>query len=54
MIYYNPTVKLLLIPYTDEKVRVYYDGFASFQMPLIGKRPPFYTNPQYEAYEPVI
>ncbi len=53
--YYHPEVKLLLVNHSDEKVEVFYNtNQIPFKMPLIGQRPPFYTNPQYEQYYPKI
>lgn len=53
--YYNPEVKLLLVNDTKEKVSVLYGAdFNVFEMPLIGKRPPYYTNPRYISYFPAI
>ncbi|KEF38553.1 hypothetical protein M670_02179 [Schinkia azotoformans MEV2011] len=53
--YYHPEVKLLLVNHSNEKVKVLYDSNQiPFNMPLIGPRPPFYTNPQYVQYYPKI
>ncbi|MCH1624054.1 hypothetical protein [Fredinandcohnia quinoae] len=53
--YYNPEVKLLLIPFSNEKVNIQYnEDPVKFQLPMIGPRPPFYANPRYEEYYPVI
>lgn len=53
--YYNPEVKFLLINQSEEKVDVVYDAnHTPFPMPLIGKRPPYYAYPRYEAYYPVV
>ncbi|MEC1639944.1 hypothetical protein P9E76_18965 [Schinkia azotoformans] len=53
--YYHPEVKLLLVNHSNEKVKVLYDSNQiPFKMPLIGPRPPFYTNPQYVQYYPKI
>lgn len=54
MYYYSPEVKLLLIPHSNEKVNVQYACNACYQLPKIGFRPPYYCNPRYEAYYPVI
>ncbi|GIO25867.1 hypothetical protein [Ornithinibacillus bavariensis] len=49
--YYNPEVRLLLIPQSDQKVTVTYTASQNrFKLPLIGPRPPFYTNPIYQPY----
>lgn len=53
--YYNPEVKLLLIRYSKEKVQVRYNNNPrSFDLPLIGPRPPYYANPVYTPYQPLI
>lgn len=51
--YYNPEVKFLLIKSADEKANVQYHEHV-FGLPVIGERPPYYTNPRYEPYYPVI
>ncbi|KPH74976.1 hypothetical protein AFL42_09270 [Oceanobacillus caeni] len=53
--YYNPEVKYLLINQSNEKVAVFYNkNQKPFELPMIGNRPPYYCNPRYEAYYPVI
>ncbi|WP_185113121.1 MULTISPECIES: hypothetical protein [Bacillaceae] len=53
--YYSEQVKLLLVEHSDEKVEVLYDSNPyAFVLPLIGSRPPYYYNPRYEPYYPVI
>jgi hypothetical protein len=53
--YYNPEVQLLLINQSEEKVELQYNSNPSpFLMPKIGPRPPYYCNPRYEPYFPVI
>ena len=53
--YYNPEVKLLLVNASDEKVNVTYAfNEFPFKLPLIGPRPPYYTQPRYDPYYPVI
>ncbi|WP_197482202.1 hypothetical protein [Oceanobacillus sp. Castelsardo] len=53
--YYNPEVKYLLMTKSDKKVELYYNGNQKpFELPKIGKRPPYFYNPRYEAYYPVI
>ncbi|GIO23755.1 hypothetical protein [Oceanobacillus sp. J11TS1] len=53
--YYNPEVKLLLVNHSDEKVDVLYTASNhTFQLPKIGGRPPYFINPRYEQYYPVI
>ncbi|MDK7665286.1 hypothetical protein [Cytobacillus oceanisediminis] len=50
---FNPEVKLLLVNYSDEKVRMDYINH-SWSMSEIGWRPPFYTNPRYGFNYPII
>ncbi|WP_173391076.1 hypothetical protein [Robertmurraya massiliosenegalensis] len=50
---YNPEVTYLLINHSEEKVEVFYQN-QSFQLPLIGKRPPYYAYPKYEQSYPII
>ncbi|MFD1850920.1 hypothetical protein [Oceanobacillus bengalensis] len=53
--YYNPEVRLLLINHSNETVEMLYNANPStWTMPKIGPRPPYYTNPRYEAYYPII
>ncbi|WP_010651270.1 hypothetical protein [Oceanobacillus massiliensis] len=53
--YFNPEVKLLLLNYSAEKEEMRYDLNAEkIQVPKIGPRPPYYCNPRYEQYYPVI
>ncbi|MFS0672139.1 hypothetical protein [Ornithinibacillus sp. 179-J 7C1 HS] len=52
--YYNPEVKLLLMNQSDRKVVVSYLPGIQFQLPLISKRPPYFTNPKYVSYYPTI
>lgn len=50
-----PGVNLLLKGPSKEKVEVLYDSNSyTFEMPKIGPRPPFFTNPRCEKYYPVI
>ncbi|SEM15517.1 hypothetical protein SAMN05192533_101231 [Mesobacillus persicus] len=52
---YNPEVKLLLVNQSNEKETVVYNHNPyGFQLPKIGPRPPYYTNPRYEPYYPKI
>ena len=51
--YYNREVKLLLVNQSNEKEKVKYQS-KKFQAPKIGPRPPYYMNPRYEPYKPVI
>jgi len=50
---FYPEIKLLLIDESDQKVTMHYME-DSWKMPKIGQRPPFYTNPKYEAAYPII
>jgi hypothetical protein len=48
-------VELLLINHSDEKEEILYDSNPyAWQMPKIGPRPPYYTNPRYEQFYPLI
>lgn len=48
-------IKYLLIRESNEKVQVLYDGNATpFLLPKIGLRPPYYENPKFQPYYPVI
>ncbi|UOQ84076.1 hypothetical protein [Gracilibacillus salinarum] len=51
--YYNPEVRYLLLsaPFAKETVR--YKQYT-FNAPQITFRPPYYTNPQYVPYYPVL
>ncbi|GGB32465.1 hypothetical protein GCM10011409_07350 [Lentibacillus populi] len=50
---FNPKVKWLLVDQSDEKVKMNYLQH-SWLMPVIVKRPPYYTNPRYEPYYPLV
>ena len=55
MYYYNPEIRVLLVNHSDEKVEMLYDSNPNtWEMPLIGSRPPYYCYPRYEQYYPVI
>ncbi|WP_169728540.1 hypothetical protein [Salibacterium aidingense] len=46
---------VLLLPQSEEKVKVYYnDDPRPFSLPKIGPRPPYYCCPRYEPYYPVM
>jgi hypothetical protein len=48
-------VQLLLLNLSDEKVEVVYNSNPNaFKMPKIGPRPPYFFNPRYEQYYPII
>ncbi len=48
-------VQLLLVNHSDEKVEVAYNSNSeALEMPKIGPRPPYYFNPRYEQYYPLI
>ncbi|WP_010098786.1 hypothetical protein [Ornithinibacillus scapharcae] len=51
--YYNPEVKRLLKNHSDKRVTVSYLD-RNFILPKIGPRPPYYTNPRYEPYMPIL
>ncbi|WP_185959626.1 hypothetical protein [Lentibacillus cibarius] len=53
--YYNPEVWYLLLAQTGEKAEMRYDNNPNkWSVPVIGPRPPYYVNPRYEPYYPVI
>lgn len=52
---FSREVQLLVINQSDEKVEVIYnDNPQPFKMPKIGPRPPYYFNPRYQQYYPII
>jgi len=52
---FHPKVRLLLLNHSDEKVPMVYDNNPyTLSLPMIGPRPPYYTNPRYVQYDPVI
>lgn len=52
---FNPTVQLLLLNHSNEKVQMRYDSNPhTWSMPVIGPRPPYYANPRYELNYPLI
>ena len=52
---YNPEIQLLLINQSNEKVAVFYNSNPyPYLLPKIGARPPYYCNPRYEPYYPII
>ncbi|WP_187370988.1 hypothetical protein [Gracilibacillus massiliensis] len=53
--YYNPEVKYLLMPKSLEKETLLYNANLSrLKVPTIGPRPPYFTNPIYQPYYPII
>ncbi|WP_188456271.1 hypothetical protein [Virgibacillus oceani] len=53
--YYDPEVRLLLMNASAEKEKIVYDDNPNkLEVPKIGPRPPYYFNPRYEQYYPVI
>jgi hypothetical protein len=53
--YFSEEVKLLLVQHSEEKVELLYDSNPyTLEMPKIGSRPPYYCNPRYVPYYPVI
>lgn len=53
MLIFNLYADLLLRNYSDETIRGEYLNLV-WEMPLIGPRPPYYTNPRYDLNYPVI
>ncbi|WP_192869507.1 hypothetical protein [Lentibacillus sediminis] len=51
--YLSLEVKLLLVNQSNETVEMQYIDHK-WEMPKIGPRPPYYYNPRYEQYYPVI
>ncbi|WP_169802789.1 hypothetical protein [Neobacillus soli] len=52
---FSREILLLVVDHSDEKVELVYNANPySFKMPKIGPRPPYYYNPRYEQYFPVI
>jgi hypothetical protein len=52
---YSPEVRLLLVNESEETVDMLYnDNPFTWEMPLIGPRPPYYANPRYDQYYPVL
>lgn len=49
----NEDVRLLLLNYSNKTMNVYYLNYV-WKMPLIGLRPPYYTNPSYDLNYPII
>lgn len=52
---FNREVILLLVNQSDEKEElVYNNNPISILIPKIGSRPPYYYNPRYEQYYPIL
>ncbi|MFT4414250.1 hypothetical protein ACLM5H_10360 [Fredinandcohnia humi] len=55
MYYFNQEVTFLLMNESKEKVDLLYNtNETTFKLPVIGIRPPYYYNPRYEYYYPII
>jgi len=53
--YYNPEVRYLLMSQTYDKAKILYDNNSNaWSAPVIGSRPPYYTNPRYMPYYQLI
>ncbi|MCZ8538709.1 hypothetical protein [Psychrobacillus psychrodurans] len=51
----NREAEVILINYSEDQVKVLYNSNSSpFLLPKIGVRPPFFYNPRYEQYYPII
>lgn len=50
---FRPTVKRLLRDSSQGRVRIVYLTHE-WTVPSIGHRPPYYTNPRYDAYYPLV
>lgn len=52
---FNREAILLLVDDSDEKEELVYNSNPiPFKIPKIGPRPPYYYNPRYEQYYPVL
>ncbi|TCS73575.1 hypothetical protein [Muricomes intestini] len=52
---FSPEIELLLLNYSTEEVQMQYDSDpCTWPMPKIGRRPPYYTDPEYVLNFPVI
>ncbi|SDE15145.1 hypothetical protein SAMN02799630_04826 [Paenibacillus sp. UNCCL117] len=52
---FYPQVHWLLLPYSKERVPLYYAfNNQPWSIPAIGPRPPYYANPRYVLNRPVI
>ncbi|WP_312474033.1 hypothetical protein [Neobacillus sp.] len=52
---FSREVSLLLVDQSEGKEEILYNSNPyTWQMPQIGPRPPYYCNPRYEQYYPVI
>ena len=52
---FSPEVKLLLVEQSEEKKKIVYNSNPHpFLLPKIGPRPPYYCNPRYDQYYPII
>ncbi|WP_449540171.1 hypothetical protein [Ferdinandcohnia sp. Marseille-Q9671] len=52
--YFSLEVKFLLMNESMERVNVLYNNDDQFELPDIGTRPPYYYNPRYEHYYPLV
>lgn len=53
--HFSREVMLLLVEHSDEKVELIYNANPyPFKMPKIRSRPPYYYNPRYKQYYPII
>ncbi len=53
--YYHPEVYFLLLHDSDQRVTMEYaDASECLDVPLIGPRPPYYMQPEYVPYYPII
>ncbi|WP_230398132.1 hypothetical protein [Novisyntrophococcus fermenticellae] len=52
---FSPEIKLLLLKHSTEEVQMQYDSDrCTWSMPKIGRRPPYYTDPEYVLNFPII
>ncbi|SHN26317.1 hypothetical protein [Gracilibacillus kekensis] len=53
--YYNPEVVYLLVKESHKKeMLLYNDNPSLWKVPIIGPRPPYFANPNYQPYFPTI
>ncbi|QTD40942.1 hypothetical protein [Sporosarcina sp. Te-1] len=52
--YYNPEVYYLLLTQSTQKMEIRYADNLIVEAPEIGPRPPYFANPNYQSYVPLI
>jgi hypothetical protein len=52
---FSREIQLLLVNHSNEKEELLYNNNPyAYQISKLGARPPYYTNPRYEQYYPII